>query len=82
MLGQADFTSGTANRGTGVAANTMNGPQSACVDPATNKVFVVDTSNHRVLRFSSTNALIDGSDAEGVLALLPLFTPYFIKISL
>ena len=66
VLGQANFTSGTANPG-GIAANTMNGVQSVCVDPSSNKVFVADTSNHRVLRFSATDALVNGSAAEVVL---------------
>ena len=45
----------------------MNGVQSVCVDPSSNKVFVADTSNHRVLRFSATDALVNGSAAEVVL---------------
>jgi len=66
-LGQANFTSGVANRGGSLAANTLNNPRGVAVDPTTGKVFVVDRSNHRVLRFASFNALNNGAAAEGVL---------------
>jgi len=62
VLGQADFVSSTVP-GTPTAAS-MSGPTSVAVDPTTGKVFVSDSGNNRVLRFSSANAMLSGSDAE------------------
>ena len=55
---QANWTTGTANRGGGTAADTTNNPyqQSLYVDPNDNyriKYFVVDRDNHRVLVFNT-----------------------------
>jgi DNA-binding beta-propeller fold protein YncE len=76
VLGQTDFTSGTS----GVSQSKMHSPSGICVDKSTGKVFVMDSNNHRILRFSSTNAAINGSNAEGVLG-QPDFTSYFSGIS-
>ena len=65
VLGQSDFDSRTANDG-GVSDATFNGPSSIATGP-TGKVFVADTRNNRVLRWSSANAIVDGSSAEAVL---------------
>ncbi|KPA10281.1 hypothetical protein MHK_009516, partial [Candidatus Magnetomorum sp. HK-1] len=62
VLGQNDFTSNTS----GTTNVLFNNPTSVAVDPTTGKVFVSDRSNFRVLRFSSTNAAINGSSAEAV----------------
>ena len=66
VLGQANFTSGTANRGTGVAADTMNNPVDCVVDSG-GRLWVVDLSNHRVLRFDNASTKTDGANADGVL---------------
>jgi len=51
VLGQADFTSGSANRGGSVAANTLNLPwELAC---ANGRLFVADGANARVLIYNS-----------------------------
>ncbi|GAB4210766.1 MAG: hypothetical protein OHK0022_44400 [Roseiflexaceae bacterium] len=42
-------------------------PSSIAVDPASGKVFVSDTNNHRVLRYTGTAALTNGADAEAML---------------
>ena len=65
VLGQPDFDSSTANNG-GVSAARLSGPTSMATGP-TGKVFVADTKNNRILRWSSANAIIDGSSAEAVL---------------
>ncbi|MBI4868834.1 MAG: hypothetical protein HY816_17995 [Candidatus Wallbacteria bacterium] len=51
VQGQADFASGAANRGGSAAANTLNLPSAVATD-GTN-VAVADTSNNRVLIFTS-----------------------------
>jgi len=51
VIGQTDFTSGTANPG-GIAANTLSAPPDVAFDSSGN-LWVADTSNNRVLRFSS-----------------------------
>lgn len=63
VLGQADFTSNTA----GTTASTMRHPGDVAVDPTTGKVFIADVDNHRVLRFASGAALVNGAAAEAVL---------------
>ncbi len=63
VLGQADFVSGSSGTGN----NRFASPRSVVVDAATGKVFVADSSHHRVLRFSSADALTNGAAAEAVL---------------
>lgn len=71
VLGQATFTSRlNPNPPT---ASSMFQPTDVAVDPTTGKVFVADTSNNRVLRFSSAAAMTNGAAAEAVLG-QPTFT--------
>ncbi|MBP9212818.1 MAG: hypothetical protein KBF97_08445, partial [Bacteroidetes bacterium] len=63
VLGQTDYITKTTGNGT----MKLNGPNGIAVDPTTGKVFVVDRGNHRVLRWSSADALVSGSAAEAVL---------------
>ncbi len=63
VLGQTDFTHNNASG----AANGFANPFGVAVDPVTGKVFVSDTSNHRVLRFTSFASLSNGAAAEAVL---------------
>ncbi len=65
VLGQPNFTSSAADNG-GISASSLDGPTSVAVGP-TGKVFVSDSDNHRILRWSAVNALISGSAAEAVL---------------
>jgi sugar lactone lactonase YvrE len=62
-LGQAQFNTNSV----GTSATTMNGPIGVAVDPTTGKVFVSDSTNNRVLRFSSAGSLLTGSAAEAVI---------------
>ena len=59
VLGQVGLTMGTPNRGTGIAANTMNSPSGVAVN-GTN-VWVADTNNSRILEF--TAPFTTGQDA-------------------
>jgi alpha-tubulin suppressor-like RCC1 family protein len=63
VLGQSDFTSSI----TGTTDSLFKHPSAIAVDPTTGKVFVCDRFNHRILRFSATNAAINGASAEAVL---------------
>ena len=66
VLGQADFTHGSLNRGVGVGANTLYGPYGIFVDSA-GRLWVADYGNNRVLRFDHAASKADGADADGVL---------------
>jgi sugar lactone lactonase YvrE len=66
VLGQADFTSGSQNRGGGIAGNTLNAPYGIAVDEA-GRLWVADLFNNRVLRFDSAASKANGADADGVL---------------
>jgi len=48
VIGQPDFTTYTS----GTANNKLYSPQKAAIDYTNNKMYVVDYSNHRVLRFA------------------------------
>ncbi len=63
VLGQTNFVTATI----GLTATGMEGPASIAVDPTTGKVFVADTENSRVLRFSSYESVFNGGTAEAVL---------------
>ncbi len=65
VLGQADFTSASSNRGGGVAANTLNAPYFVAVD-ANETLLVSDSSNHRVLKWSLVYSKANGADADTV----------------
>lgn len=69
VLGQTTFTA----QNPGSAPNRFKNPESVAVDPTTGKVFVGDSENYRVLRFSSTAALANGSYPEAVIG-QPNFT--------
>lgn len=62
VIGQADFTSG----GSGTSATTLKGPNGVAVDPTSGKLFVVDRSNNRVLRYASVTSISTGAAAEAV----------------
>ena len=62
VLGQSGFTSGIF----GTTSSTLHAPSGVTVDPATGKLFVVDRYNNRVLRWSSSAKMTNGSPAEAV----------------
>ncbi len=61
LLGQADFTSGSANRGGSASEVTFSNPRYVELDKIHHHLFVSDLSNQRVLVFNLTedDALID-----------------------
>jgi hypothetical protein len=66
VLGQANFTSGTGNRGGTCAANSLNYPKGIAVFNDT--LWVSDYSNERVLRFNQAHLIsTNGANANGVL---------------
>lgn len=71
VLGQSSFTTGTSS----FTPSGMSTPDGVALDPATGKVFVVERSNNRILRFSSTAAALNGSNPEAVLG-QPNFTAH------
>ncbi len=70
VLGQSNFT---ATSGYYTAAR-MQGPVDVAVDTA-GRLWVVDTFNHRVLRFDGAAGLLDGAPASGVLGQPDLNSP-------
>ena len=64
VLGQPDFISNSSNTTT---ASSLSGPRQVSVDPTTGKVFASDSFHNRILRFSTANAVINGSASEAVL---------------
>lgn len=51
VLGQADFTTLGPNNG-GRSASSLDAPDDVCVDVTNSKLYVVDASNNRVLRYA------------------------------
>jgi sugar lactone lactonase YvrE len=66
VLGQANFTSGTANRGGSAAANTQSFPTGVEYDPTSDRLYVNDAFNNRTLVYD-TASITDGEDAGNVL---------------
>ncbi len=62
VLGQMNFTSNLS----GTNSSSLNSPSGVAVDPKTGKLFVVDRYNNRILRWSSTAKMTNGSPAEAV----------------
>jgi len=64
VLGQADFTSNSANRGGAAGAGTLSSPNAIAFDSGGN-LWVADYGNHRALKYASS--LSNGMDATAVL---------------
>lgn len=62
VLGQSNFTTNPS----GTSTNKMKGPVGVFVDE-TERLWVTDRLNHRVLRFDNSSNLSNGADANGVL---------------
>ena len=73
VLGQASFTTGTKNTHCGGAgAGTINAcglsrPSDAAFSAATNRLYVADTGNHRVLEYNLSSGITNGMAATRVL---------------
>lgn len=63
VLGQPDLVSNSS----GSSPVRFDTPEAVAVDPTTGKVFVADSGNYRILRFSSIAALANGSFPEAVI---------------
>ncbi len=67
VFGQANLTSGSANRGGSCAQNSLNNPCGIAVD-ASGRLWVADADNNRVVWYNSAHtAASDGPNASGVL---------------
>lgn len=67
VIGQPGFTTNLANQGLGAStAATMNGNRGLFVD-STNRLWVADTSNNRVLMFNNAATFANGASADLVL---------------
>lgn len=71
VVGQDDFVTSTA----GTAVNKLRSVRDVLVDPVSNKVFVADGGNDRVLRYASYDDFLNNRDAEAVLG-QPNFTNF------
>lgn len=56
VVGQSDFAQTKANRGGGIAANSLRSPSTVAIEPDTGRIFVADTGNNRVLVFAAVTA--------------------------
>ncbi len=75
VLGQANFTASSASSG---QPNRIYTPEGMAMDPTTGKVFVSDSENNRILRFSSAAAAQNGANPEAVIG-QPNFTAYHVN---
>lgn len=64
VLGAPDFDTQGNNDNT---PSRFNSPSGIATDPVTGKVWISDSGQHRVLRFASAGALMNGDNAEAVL---------------
>lgn len=63
VLGEPDFSTITG----GVTATALAGPAATCLDPTTGALWVSDYNSNRILMWSATDKLVDGSAATKVL---------------
>ncbi len=77
VLGQANFTSNTANTGAG---NVLDLPTGIAID-ALGNLWVADFNNDRVLRFANAATLASGASASSVLGQPNFATSNFTPIS-
>jgi DNA-binding beta-propeller fold protein YncE len=62
VLGQADFSHCTANKGGSASQSSLSNPQGVAVDPTNHYLYVADQSNNRVMIFS-TSSMSNGKNA-------------------
>ena len=66
VLGQSDFTTFRANAGGAVSSSSLDGPRGLAFD-ALGNLWVADTGNHRVIRFTAAVLASDVASADLVL---------------
>jgi sugar lactone lactonase YvrE len=66
VLGQTSLTTNECNAG-GISAASLCGPTAVAMDPRTSHLFVADTGNNRVLRFSNVRRFASSQAADLVL---------------
>lgn len=59
VLGQPNFTSTTAGLWDGVSKPRFDGPYSVAINPANDDLYVVDSGNYRVIKYSGTPSVSD-----------------------
>jgi Tol biopolymer transport system component/sugar lactone lactonase YvrE len=64
VLGQADFVSNQANRGGNPSAATLLAPTGIAIDQDSGRLFVADSTNHRVLSWPSATTFSNGDAAD------------------
>jgi len=62
VIGSPNFTENSS----GLSASQLRLPGSVCIDPVSGKIFVSDSGNNRILRFTSFSELSNGAAAEAV----------------
>ncbi len=68
VIGQTDFASNQANQGGAAGtASTLNGNRGIAISPTDGRLWVADTSNNRVLSWSSPASFANGDAADIVL---------------
>lgn len=72
VLGQANFTSGSANRGGSAGQNTLNAPRMAFVDEKRHVIWIADGGNNRVMGYNA-DSIANGMNATWVIG-QPNFT--------
>ena len=65
VLGQPDFT----NSDPGTTQSALDGPTGLAYDPGSNKLFVADTNNNRIMIFGDVNSISDGEDVVDIVSL-------------
>ncbi len=71
VMGQFVFVNGSSNM---ISPERLNSPSFIAIDQTTGKVFVSDANNHRVLRYTSVQALRTGGSAEAVFGQPDMFS--------
>lgn len=79
-IGQPDFTSAAASSGTPAPPNRLKSPTGVALD-SSDRLYVCDTGNNRVLIFGNANALQPTADPSAVVTLTGLSGPQGIFVS-
>lgn len=76
VFGQTNTTNTAPNAGGSLGAVGFDNPTGVAVNPATGDIFVVENSNHRILRFASAHSVANGSHGPSAASVIgqPNFT--------